>query len=122
MLYLRPGSAVSRSGKALFLRGPPVAAERLAELGVDAVTLANNHALDYGADALLDTLRLLEAAGVGTVGAGEGEELARAPLRLRRGELALRLVAFCDHPGRLPRDRIDRAWRSPISDPGFRLG
>jgi poly-gamma-glutamate capsule biosynthesis protein CapA/YwtB (metallophosphatase superfamily) len=31
-------------------------AERLAELGVDAVTLANNHALGYGADALLDTL------------------------------------------------------------------
>ncbi len=84
--------------KPFFFRAPPVAAERLAELGVDAVTLANNHALDYGADALLDTLRLLEAAGVGTVGAGEGEELARAPWRLRCGELALRLVAFSDHP------------------------
>ena len=84
--------------KPFFFRAPPVAAERLAELGVDAVTLANNHALDYGADALLDTLSLLEAAGVGTVGAGENEEAACRPCRLRCGELILRLVALCDHP------------------------
>jgi poly-gamma-glutamate synthesis protein (capsule biosynthesis protein) len=75
-----------------------VAAERLAELGVDAVTLANNHALDYGADALLDTLSLLEKTGIGAVGAGENEELARAPCRLRCGDLIIRLVGFSDHP------------------------
>jgi poly-gamma-glutamate capsule biosynthesis protein CapA/YwtB (metallophosphatase superfamily) len=84
--------------KPFFFRAPPLAAERLAELGVDAVTLANNHALDYGADALLDTLSLLKAAGLGTVGAGQNEEAARTPYRLRCGGLTLRLVAFCDHP------------------------
>jgi poly-gamma-glutamate synthesis protein (capsule biosynthesis protein) len=84
--------------KPFFFRAPPLAAERLAELGVDAVTLANNHALDYGADALLDTLSLLKAAGVGTVGAGQHEEAARTPYRLPCGELILRLVALCDHP------------------------
>jgi poly-gamma-glutamate synthesis protein (capsule biosynthesis protein) len=75
-----------------------VAAERLAELGVDAVTLANNHALDYGTEALLDTLSLLDAAGIAAVGAGATDQLARAPLRLCCAELSLRLVAFCDHP------------------------
>lgn len=84
--------------KPFFFRAPPVAAERLAELGVDAVTLANNHALDYGAEALLDTLSLLDGAGIASVGAGENEVLARAPCRLPCGELTLRLVAFCDHP------------------------
>ena len=47
--------------KAFVFRAPPIAAERLAELGVDAVSLANNHALDYGPEALLDTLAHLEA-------------------------------------------------------------
>jgi len=84
--------------KPFFFRAPPVAAERLGELGVTAVTLANNHALDYGTEALLDTLSLLDSAGVGTVGAGENEELARSTCRLRCGELWLRLAAFCDHP------------------------
>ena len=59
-----------------FFRAPPDAAERLAELGVDAVTLANNHALDYGAVALLDTLADLDAAGVLAAGAGPDDALA----------------------------------------------
>ncbi len=92
------GEQFADPSKPFFFRAPPVAAERLAELGVDAVTLANNHALDYGADALLDTLSLLEAAGIRAVGAGENERLARAPCRLRCGELAVRVVAFSDHP------------------------
>src|SRR5437016_1104357 len=50
------GSRFPDPRKPFFFRAPPVAAARLAELGVDAVTLANNHALDYGTEALLDTL------------------------------------------------------------------
>jgi poly-gamma-glutamate synthesis protein (capsule biosynthesis protein) len=92
------GEPFADPGKPFFFRAPPVAAERLAELGVDAVTLANNHALDYGADALLDTLSLLEQVGIGAVGAGENDERGRMPCRLRCGGLAVRLVAFCDHP------------------------
>src|SRR5215211_1800372 len=55
--------------KPFFFRAPPVASEVLAGLGVDCVTLANNHALDFGGAALLDTLEHLEAAGVQCVGA-----------------------------------------------------
>src|SRR6266545_3354160 len=57
-------------GKRFHFRAPPVAAERLAELGVDLVTLANNHAMDFGPLALRDTIEHLAAAGVATVGAG----------------------------------------------------
>jgi poly-gamma-glutamate capsule biosynthesis protein CapA/YwtB (metallophosphatase superfamily) len=84
--------------KPFFFRAPPVAAERLAELGVSAVTLANNHALDYGAVALLDTLDHLAAAGIAAVGAGADDASARAPGLLDCGGLRLRIVAFSDHP------------------------
>jgi Bacterial capsule synthesis protein PGA_cap len=85
-------------GHRFHFRAPPVAAERLAELGVGCVTLANNHPLDFGAGALLDTLAHLRAAGIPAVGAGADEAAARAPLVLRAGELRVRIVALADHP------------------------
>ena len=51
-------------------RAPPSAATRIAASGVDVANLANNHAKDYGADALVDTIDLLEAEGVIALGAG----------------------------------------------------
>lgn len=84
--------------KPFFFRAPPVAAERLADWGVDVVTLANNHALDYGADALTDTLRLLDNAGVAVVGAGVDATTARRPLRVPLAGTAVGVVAFSDHP------------------------
>ena len=47
------------------------------EMGVDIVSLANNHALDYGIDALLDTFTTLDEAGIKYVGAGENKDIAR---------------------------------------------
>ena len=64
------GARIHEPGKPFFFRAPPVAAERLAELGVTCVTLANNHVLDFGPDALADTLAHLAAAGVASAGAG----------------------------------------------------
>lgn len=84
--------------KPFFFRAPPAAAEMLAGLGVDCVTLANNHALDYGGEALLDTLDHLAAAGVAWVGAGPDRESARRAAVLRRGEERLTVIGFSDHP------------------------
>ena len=89
-------------------RAPPVAAEALAHLGVDCVTLANNHALDFGPAALADTLEHLRAAGIRLLGAGANEDEARAPLRLEAGRERLRAVAFSDHPAEYAA-RPDRA-------------
>jgi poly-gamma-glutamate capsule biosynthesis protein CapA/YwtB (metallophosphatase superfamily) len=79
-------------------RAPPWAADLLAGLGVDCVSLANNHALDFGPDALLDTLSHLDAAGVRVVGAGTDVERARAPVVLETGGFRLAIVALSDHP------------------------
>jgi poly-gamma-glutamate capsule biosynthesis protein CapA/YwtB (metallophosphatase superfamily) len=79
-------------------RAPPVAVDALVHLGVDCVTLANNHALDFGPEALLDTIEHLRAAGIRWVGAGADEEDARRPVLLEAAGERLRIVAFADHP------------------------
>ena len=58
------------ANKTFVFRAPPSAAERIAAAGVDVANLANNHAMDYGADALLDTINHLQARGVVALGAG----------------------------------------------------
>jgi poly-gamma-glutamate synthesis protein (capsule biosynthesis protein) len=85
-------------GKPFFFRAPPVAVESLQLLGVDCVTLANNHALDYGEDALADTLDHLAAAGIAAVGAGKDVESARAVEVLKHDELRLGVLGVTDHP------------------------
>jgi poly-gamma-glutamate capsule biosynthesis protein CapA/YwtB (metallophosphatase superfamily) len=84
--------------KPFFFRAPPAAVETLSLLGVDCVTLANNHALDYGVEALLNTFELLRAAGIEWVGAGRDRERARAPVVLESGGFRLAVIACSDHP------------------------
>ena len=52
------------------------------QLGVDVVTLANNHVYDYGEDAILDTFETLENAGISYFGAGRTLEEAMQPVYL----------------------------------------
>jgi poly-gamma-glutamate capsule biosynthesis protein CapA/YwtB (metallophosphatase superfamily) len=82
-----------RVPKMFNFRAPPVAVETLLYLGVDCVTLANNHALDYGTDALLDTFEHLREAGIAYAGAGENVDQARAPAVVG----GLPIFAFADH-------------------------
>ncbi|MFF3766534.1 CapA family protein [Streptomyces sp. NPDC001922] len=98
--------------KRFFFRAPPVAAEVLRDLGVGCVTLANNHALDFGPDALADTFRHLSAAGIARVGAGHDRKEAREPVVLHRGGTAVGIVAVADHPADFAagRDRPGTAY------------
>ena len=85
-------------GKPFFFRAPPAATRLLTRLGVDCVTLANNHAFDYGAEALLDTLDHLRAAGIACVGAGADREQARAHAKLQVDGFRLAVFGCADHP------------------------
>ena len=85
-------------GKTFHFRAPPTAVEALAHLGVDCVTLANNHALDFGPDAFFDTLVHLESGGIACVGAGPDVVSARAPVVLEAGGFRLGVLALTDHP------------------------
>ena len=57
----------------------------LQKMGIDVVTVANNHALDYGTDALSDTFQTLDNAGIAYVGAGDNLERASQPYVIKAG-------------------------------------
>jgi poly-gamma-glutamate capsule biosynthesis protein CapA/YwtB (metallophosphatase superfamily) len=82
--------------KTFTFRAPPNAVETLVHLGVGCVTLGNNHAGDYGTEALLDTFEHLRAAGIPWAGTAETVEEARTPVVVD----GLSILAFADHePG-----------------------
>ena len=65
--------------KDVTFRGNPDGIAALVAAGVDAVTLANNHALDYGDVALADTIDLLGENKIAHTGAGANAKKAWAP-------------------------------------------
>jgi poly-gamma-glutamate capsule biosynthesis protein CapA/YwtB (metallophosphatase superfamily) len=79
--------------KMFTFQAPPAAVETLLHLGVDCVTLANNHALDCGIGALLECFEHLHAAGIVWAGAGADVEQARMPTIVG----GLPVFAFADH-------------------------
>lgn len=66
--------------KQFTFRARPDSVSYLTELGVDIVSLANNHAYDYGEQALLDSMQILREEGIPYVGAGANIEEASAPV------------------------------------------
>ncbi len=84
--------------KPFFFRAPPAAVEALVHLGVDCVTLANNHALDFGEPALLDTFEHLSSSGIAWAGAGLDVARARTPVVLKKNGFRLAVVGLTDHP------------------------
>lgn len=88
----------------------------LKQLNVDAVTLANNHVLDYGAKGLIDTFESLSKNKINYVGAGNNLTDATKPLALEKDGLRIAILNFCenewsiaevDKPGANPMDIID---------------
>jgi poly-gamma-glutamate synthesis protein (capsule biosynthesis protein) len=77
-------SPISSRGKALrgkrfTFRAHPSAAPALKRAGINVVAMANNHILDYGPQALEDTLKHLDQAGVAHAGAGKNIFESRKP-------------------------------------------
>lgn len=92
-------TAVSRRGapvpaKQFTFRTAPYALHGLADAGLDVLTLANNHSLDFGPDALLDTIRNVRETGMAPVGAGANAAAAGKPLMLDAHGLRLAVLAF----------------------------
>ncbi len=80
-------------GSIYSFRADPRAAFGLAFAGIDVVSLANNHAGDYGSEALTDTIRILRNMGIGVVGAGENMLMANAPLLINVNDITIALFS-----------------------------
>jgi len=83
-----------KARKEFLLRGSPTAALGLAQAGFAAMTLANNHSFDYGADALDDTLAALHDNGIATAGAGDNAVEAWTPAFFERRGVRFALIGL----------------------------
>lgn len=79
-------------------RGDPKHAKFLKSAGFTFASLANNHTLDYGRTALLDTINALESAGIETVGAGPDMETANRLKVIKVRGLKVGFLAYTDVP------------------------
>jgi poly-gamma-glutamate capsule biosynthesis protein CapA/YwtB (metallophosphatase superfamily) len=101
--------------KTFLFRAPPAAYDALHAAGVDVVSLANNHTLDYGQVGLLDTLDHAEAAGMPYVGAGRDAGGAYAPYVTTVGATRLAVLGFSQ-----VWELADR-WAATDSRPGIAM-
>ncbi len=93
----------------LVFTGPPTGAALLAQAGFSYVSVANNHAWDYGQQAFFETLDHLDAAQVAYSGGSRVPAERFAPAVLRRGNWSVAVFAathiwnqppYREHPGR----------------------
>ncbi|MCL5058331.1 MAG: CapA family protein [Actinobacteria bacterium] len=75
-------------------RAAPDSINGAVNAGVDVFTLANNHVMDYGADAFMDTLRVIKEKGLSYAGAGVNEAEAFRPVLLERNGFKIAVLAF----------------------------
>lgn len=119
-------SAVGTSGipepnKRYIFRAPPSALTALAAAGVDVVTMANNHGMDYGPDGLADTLdAAAQARADGTVqvvgvGADAAQAFAPAVVDVRGTTVAVIGASQPDDPTSDPTAQ----WAATDTAPGI---
>ncbi len=84
---------------------------RVKELGIDAVSLGNNHSFDMGEEGLKNTIGHLKSNGIGYFGAGMNKAEASAPYVVQTGG---RVIAFigCCIKGLLPKSLIPASENS----------
>lgn len=100
--------------KPFLFRSPPESVELLINAGIDAVSLANNHTLDFGQAALEQTLVELDARRLPHVGGGIDEAAAYEPLIVPVGDWIIGVVGLsrvpCDWSASGANVRPQVAW------------
>ena len=84
----------------------------LSELGVDIVTLANNHMLDFGRGPLTETLNTLDQAGIAHVAAGENLDEAKT---LKTFDMGGRTIGFLGASRVIP----EHSWNASSGSSGL---
>ena len=95
------------------LSAPLETTDVIKNAGFNCVTLANNHILDYGAQALKDTISVLDEKQILHVGAGQSLDDASKVLYLDDGAQVVAIVNFCENEFSIAGD--NSAGASPLS-------
>ena len=93
-VYSERGALQLHSGGA-HSRVKPHMASVFTDCGFDVVSVASNHAMDWGGDALLDTIHLLQSKGIKTIGAGRNLAEARRPAIIEKNGVRVAFLAYC---------------------------
>ena len=75
------------------LKADPGWADILSESGINLVSLANNHMMDFGAKGLFNTINILKNTGIHFLGAGENLKKACSPLILELNNVRIGFLA-----------------------------
>ena len=106
-----PVSAVGQStGKIYCFRADTSYFSGVQDAGFNLFSLANNHIIDWGEKACLDTKQLIEKNNLYVIGAGKDQTEAQAPLFIKMNGLKFAFLASVGIPLK------DMIW--PISKPG----
>lgn len=76
-------------------RVDPDYASIFTDCNFDVVSMASNHAMDWGPEALMDTIELLRSKGLHVIGAGRNLEEARAPAVIEMKGVRVAFLAYC---------------------------
>jgi poly-gamma-glutamate capsule biosynthesis protein CapA/YwtB (metallophosphatase superfamily) len=98
----------------LFRAGRP-AVEAIRAAGIDAVSLANNHTLDYGRVGLADTIDAAKAGGLVTFGAGNNRDQAFTPWRTTVRGVRIAVFGFSQV------DDLANRWAATDIQPGIAM-
>jgi poly-gamma-glutamate synthesis protein (capsule biosynthesis protein) len=101
--------------KEFHFRGPTTAYAAIQAAGIDLVSVANNHTLDYGQIGLLDTLDSAAAAKFPIVGAGHNTTEAYAPYLTTVKGVRLAIVAMSQV------HELKEQWKPTPTRPGIAM-
>lgn len=85
--------------KSIYFKGSPENVSGLVFAGIDVVTLANNHILDYLTPGMLETQQVLNEVAIKHSGAGETAYAASRPLFVSKNGVQIALLAASDRHG-----------------------
>jgi poly-gamma-glutamate capsule biosynthesis protein CapA/YwtB (metallophosphatase superfamily) len=108
--------AGAAAGKRYLLQSPPEIVDLLEELGVDAVTLGNNHVNDWQTAGVDATLAALDAAGMPQVGAGADTAAAQRGIVLDAAGVSVGMLSFTSVNGDVVNDDLPTAEEAPPED------
>lgn len=104
------GTPWNETPKVFHFRSHAKYVDSLTCAGIDTVTLANNHSLDYGYTAFNDMLSSLKKAHIHYAGAGSSSTEATRPVILKVGDIHVGLLSFTDDM---------REWAAANDKPGI---
>ncbi|NLZ38198.1 MAG: hypothetical protein GX893_01140 [Firmicutes bacterium] len=83
-------------GKKYTFCAAPFSVQSLVDGGINMVSLANNHIMDYGEEALAETIKILAAQNIAFAGAGLNKNSAHAAAILKVKGYRVALLAYTD--------------------------